>query len=168
VSAGLLLLAFVTLQRGAELLWARRNARRLIERGAVEVASGHYPVMVALHASWLSGLWWLAWDRPPDPVWAGAYLAVQAGRIWVLATLRERWTTRIIVLPDLETVTSGPYRFVDHPNYLVVAAEIALLPLAFGLPAYALLFSILNALVLTVRVRAENAALGRRSGSTAA
>jgi methyltransferase len=164
VSAGLLLLAFVTLQRGAEVLWARRNARRLIERGAVEVAPGHYPVMVALHAAWLAGLWWLAWDRPPDPVWAGAYLAVQAGRIWVLVTLRERWTTRIVVLPNAKPVSSGPYRFVDHPNYLVVAAEIALLPLAFGLTAYALVFSLLNALVLAVRVRAENAALGRRSG----
>ena len=138
VSAGLLLLAFVTLQRGAELLWARRNARRMIERGAVEVAPRPLPrhggaARLMAVRSLVAG----AGIGRRTRFGPALISHVQVGRFWVLATLRGRWTTRIIVLPDLELVTAGPYRFVDHPNYLVVAAEIALLPLAFGLPAYA-------------------------------
>jgi methyltransferase len=165
VSASLLLLAFVALQRGGELIWARRNTQRLKARGGVEVASGHYPLIVAVHAAWLAGLWWLAWDRPVSPGWLSAYVALQLARFWILATLGERWTTRIIVLPDAPLVSAGPYRFIDHPNYLVVAAEIAVLPLAFGLPHYAVMFSILNAVVLVIRIRAENAALRGSSRS---
>jgi methyltransferase len=168
MNAGLLLLAFVTLQRGGELIWARRNTRRLRARGAVEVAPGHYPLIVAVHAVWLLGLWWLAWDRPLSIFWASVYIALQIIRFWILVTLGERWTTRIIVLADAPLVRTGPYRFVDHPNYLVVAAEIAVLPLAFGLVGYAVLFSILNALVLTIRIRAENTALRRQRRPAAA
>jgi len=106
-------------------------------------------------------LWWLALDRPVDPLWLALFVLIEIGRIWVLASLGRRWTTRIIVLPDTPLVRRGPYRFVSHPNYVVVAAEIAVLPLVFGLWPVALIFSLLNAAVLTVRIRAENRALGR-------
>jgi methyltransferase len=153
------LLSFVTLQRLAELVYARRNTAALLARGAREIASEHYPYMVAMHAVWLIGLWFLAAGRPISPVWFVVFMVLQGLRIWVLATLKGRWTTRIIVLPGAALVTSGPYRFLSHPNYAVVIGEIAALPLAFGLPLYALIFSLLNAAILTVRIRAENAAL---------
>jgi methyltransferase len=115
--------------------------------------------MVALHAAWLAGLWLLAWDRSPDPTWVSAYAAVQAARIWVLATLGDRWTTRIVVLPGASLIRGGPYRFLAHPNYAVVALEVAVLPLAFGLTGYAVVFSILNTGILAIRIGAENDAL---------
>ncbi|HEY3696407.1 isoprenylcysteine carboxyl methyltransferase family protein [Phenylobacterium sp.] len=152
-------LALVTLQRLGELALANRNTRRLLARGGVESAPRHYPVIVGLHAAWLAGLWALGRDRPVSLPWLGLFLALQVLRIWVIASLGGRWTTRIITLPGEAPVRCGPYRFLPHPNYLVVAGEIAVLPLALGLPAYAAVFSALNAGVLWVRVRAENAAL---------
>ncbi|MBX5170656.1 hypothetical protein HJB84_12420 [Rhizobium sp. NZLR1b] len=153
------LLTFVTLQRLAELALARRNTAALLAKGAREVAAEHYPVMVALHTAWIIGLWLLASGRPVEPFWFAVFMALQALRLWVLATLKGRWTTRIIVLPGAPLITSGPYRFFQHPNYAIVVGEIAALPLAFGLPFYAIGFSLLNALVLYIRVKAENAAL---------
>ncbi|MEF0942890.1 isoprenylcysteine carboxyl methyltransferase family protein [Rhizobium sp. BR 362] len=155
------LLTFVTLQRLAELLHARRNTAALLARGAREIAPEHYPYMVAMHAAWLVGLWLLAADRPVSPFWFVVFMVLQGLRVWVLATLKGRWTTRIIVLPGAALVTNGPYRFLSHPNYAVVVGEIAVLPLAFGLPLYAAVFSLLNAAVLAIRIRAENAALRR-------
>jgi methyltransferase len=155
----IVLLLFVTLQRLAELLYARRNTVLLLAKGAREVGAGHYPYMVLLHTVWLAGLWVMAPDRPVNLAWFAVFVVLQLLRVWVLATLKERWTTRIIVLPDAALVRSGPYRLMRHPNYAIVAGEIAALPLAFGLPLYALVFSILNGIVLTVRIRAENAAL---------
>lgn len=154
-----LVLVLVTLQRLGELVLARRNTRRLFARGAVEVAPEHYGLIVAVHAAWLAGLWWLAPEGVPHPVWLAAFVGLQLLRLWVLASLGERWTTRIIVLPGAPLVQRGPYRFVSHPNYAVVVGEIAALPLAFGLPGFALAFSLLNAAALAVRVRAEGAAL---------
>lgn len=153
------LLGFVTVERVAELALARRNTLRLLERGAREAAPAHYPLIVALHAAWLCGLWLLAWDRPIRLVWLALFAVVQGLRFWVLATLGERWTTRILVLPGAPLVKTGPYRYLNHPNYVVVIAEIAILPLVFGLAWYALVFSILNAFVLAIRITAENAAL---------
>ena len=152
-------LAFVTLQRAAELALAARNTGRLLARGALEAGAGHYPLIVALHAAWLAGLWLLGRDRPVALPWLALFAALQVLRLWVLMTLGERWTTRILVMRGAPLVRHGPYRFLAHPNYAVVAAEIAVLPLALGLPWYALAFSVLNAAVLTVRIRAENAAL---------
>jgi methyltransferase len=155
----LAVLAFVTAERLAELFLARRNTARLLGRGAKEIAPAHYPLIVVLHAAWLGGLWLLAWNRPVHWAWLALFAVLQILRLWVLATLRERWTTRIVILPGAPLVKTGPYRFLNHPNYAVVVGEIAVLPLVFGLPWYALAFSILNGLVLAVRVRAENAAL---------
>ena len=159
MTGAVLLLALVTAERLAELWWARRNTARLLAQGAVEHAPGHYPLIVALHALWLAGLWILGWDRPIVIGWLVVCIALQAARLWVLATRGERWTTRIIVLPGAALVRRGPYRFVSHPNYLVVAGEIAVLPLCLGLAWYAVIFSLANAAVLAIRIRAESAAL---------
>ena len=158
----IVILAFVTLQRLAELALARRNSRALLAQGAREEGAGHYPLIVALHAAWLITLWLLAPQRAILWPLVALFLLLQIGRLWVLATLGPRWTTRIIVLPGAPLVTGGPFRFVRHPNYLVVAAEIAVLPLAFGLWEAALIFSLLNAAVLAIRIRAENRALARK------
>lgn len=159
MSPATLLLALVTAGRLGELWLAQRNTAALLAAGAREVAPGHYPLIVLLHSLWLAGLWWLGWDQPLAPVWLAAFLVLQGLRVWVLATLGRRWTTRIIVLPDETLVAAGPYRFVAHPNYLVVMGEIAVLPLCLGLPWFALVFSAANAAVLTIRIRAESAAL---------
>ena len=154
-----IVLALVTLQRMTELVIARRNTARLLAQGAVETAAGHYPLIVAVHTLWLGALWWQA---PGEPIiWSLLilFLLLQMGRVWVLVTLGRRWTTRIIILPGAPLVTKGPFRFVRHPNYLVVIGEIAVLPLAFGLWETALIFTALNALALFVRIRAENQAL---------
>ena len=161
MTLNLIILAFVTLQRLGELWLSNRNTRRLLARGAIEHAPGHYPLIVAVHASWLAALWWLAPLRPIDGFWLAFFVLVELGRIWVLASLRHRWTTRIIVMPGAQLVRRGPYRFIDHPNYWVVTGEIAVLPLVFGLWKTAIVFSLLNAGVLFIRITAENRALGR-------
>ena len=153
------ILAFVTVQRLGELLLARRNTARLLARGGVEHAPRHYLLIVALHATWLAGLWAVAWHRPVDLAWLAVYAVLQVLRAWTLWSLGSRWTTRIITVPGETLVRRGPYRFVPHPNYLVVAGEIAVLPLVFHLWAYAVVFSLANALVLAIRIRAENRAL---------
>jgi methyltransferase len=160
-----IILAFVTIQRIAELVLSVRNTEALRARGAVEFAPGHYPLMVLLHAAWLGGLWILARDLPANGVLIGIYAALQLLRIWVIAVLGDRWTTRIIVLPREPLVRTGPYRFLNHPNYFVVVAEIALLPLVFGLVEYAVIFSLANALLLMWRIRAEDRALANRQGA---
>lgn len=154
-----LLLAVVTLERLAELWLARRNTRALMSKGAVEVAPGHYPLIVLLHAAWLAGLWLLGWQQSVGTGWLVIFMLLQVLRVWVLMTLGPRWTTRIIVQPGLPLVVKGPYRLLSHPNYVVVVGEIAVLPLCLGLPWYALAFSLANAAVLTIRIRAEDAAL---------
>jgi methyltransferase len=157
----ILILALVTLQRLGELWLSKRNTARLLTKGAREHSRGHYPLIVAVHAAWLAALWLLALPRPVDGFWLAMFVLIELARIWVLASLGPRWTTRIIVLPGEPLVRRGPYRFVNHPNYLVVVAEIATLPLVFGLWQVALIFSGLNAAILAVRIRAENAALAR-------
>ena len=154
-----IILLLVTAERLGELWLARRNTTALLKQGAFEVAPQHYTLIVLLHGFWLAGLWVLGWDKPVNLAWLMVFLILQVLRIWVLATLGRRWTTRIIVLKSLPLVTTGPYRWLTHPNYVVVVGEIAVLPLCLGLPWYALAFSLANAAVLTVRIRAENAAL---------
>jgi methyltransferase len=159
VTLNIVILALVTLERLFELRLARRNTARLLSKGAREHAAGHYPLIVAVHGLWLASLWWLARSRPIDGFWLALFVLIELARAWVLITLGPRWTTRIIVLANATLVRTGPYRFVNHPNYWVVAAEIAVLPLAFALWQVALVFTLVNAAVLTVRIRAENEAL---------
>jgi methyltransferase len=159
VILSIVLLSLVTLQRIAEVLIAGRNTRRLLARGGYEVGAGHYPFLVALHALWLLGLWVFGWDRHVSTFWLWVFAALQVLRAWVLATLRDRWTTRIILVPGEPLVRRGPYRIMAHPNYAVVVGEILVLPLAFGLLWFGLIVSALNAAVLYVRVRIESRGL---------
>ena len=112
-----------------------------------------------MHALWLASLWIFGATRMIDPTWLAIFLSLQVLRVWTLMTLGPRWTTRIIVLPGAPLVSNGPYRFVSHPNYLVVVGEIAALPLCLGLPWIALIFSAANAILLSIRIRAETIAL---------
>jgi methyltransferase len=159
VTSAELILAIVTLQRAGELLISSYNTHKLTARGAVEVASRHYPLIVAVHAGWLISLWVLGRGQPVNTIALLVYLALQGLRFWVMWTLGARWTTRIIVLPGQSLVSAGPYRFLSHPNYAVVAGEIAVLPLALGLPLLAAVFTVLNAAVIAIRIAAENRAL---------
>lgn len=164
---GWLLLA-VALERGVELVVSARNARRAFDRGAVEVGQGHYRVMKLLHTAFLlacaAEVAFLGRPFPGALGWAalGAVAGAQALRWWAVAALGVRWNTRVIVWPDLAPVTGGPYRFVRHPNYVAVVVEIAALPLVHGAWATAVVFSVLNVLLLVVRIRAEETALGPR------
>ncbi|MGZ2449398.1 methyltransferase [Rhizobium ruizarguesonis] len=137
----------------------RRNTQALLARGAVEVAAGRYPLIVFLHFAWIAGLWRFAWNTPIRLEWLVIFAVFQVARLWTLFTLGRRWITRIIVVPGEVLVAEGPYRFVRHPNYVVVVGEIATLPLCIGLSSLALLFSVANAMVLTIRIRAEDDAL---------
>lgn len=161
--AGALLL-YVTLERLFELVLSRRNARALLAEGAYEVGRGHYPLIVGVHVLWLLALWalWLLGHAAFQWLPAILYLLVQGLRFWTVASLGVFWTTRIIVVPQAPLVVTGPYRFLRHPNYVVVVLEIALLPLALGSWPLALGFSIANAGVLYLRIRTEEAALARR------
>jgi methyltransferase len=159
VTAAALLLGLVTAERIAELFLARRNTAALMVKGALEFAPGHYPAIVLMHALWLASLWIFGATRMIDPVWLAVFLALQVVRVWTLMTLGPRWTTRIIVLPGAPLESRGPYRLVSHPNYLVVVGEIAALPLCLGLPWIALVFSAANAILLSIRIRAETIAL---------
>jgi methyltransferase len=159
VSLTTVILALVTLQRLGELVLARHNTRALLARGGLEIGARHYPLIVAVHAAWLIALWMFGRDQEVDLLALALFIVLQGLRVWVLVTLGARWTTRIIVLPGEKLVAAGPYRYLSHPNYVVVAAEIAVLPLALHLPAIAMLFTILNAIVLTIRIRAETRAL---------
>ena len=154
-----IILACVTLQRLAELVLARRNTQILLARGAHEIGARHYPLIVLLHTSWLVTLWLSVGDRPANWWALGPFIALQPLRLWVLLSLKERWTTRIIVLENAPLVAAGPYRFLSHPNYLIVALEIPLLPLSFGLIWQAVAFSVANLILLALRIRVETSAL---------
>ena len=150
----------VALQRLAEMAYARRNAQRLLAAGGVEHGAGHYPLLVALHAGWLVALFVsVPAQAPADWALLGLYGLLQLGRLWVIASLGGRWTTRVIVVPGAPLVTRGPYRFLRHPNYLVVALEIPVLPLAFGAWHIALAFGLANLALLAHRIRVEQRAL---------
>ena len=157
------ILGVVVLQRGVELIYASHNAKTLKSQGGVEYGRTHYRVMVLLHASWLVVI---ALRIPHDPAirWLPSLVfgVLQALRIWVIVSLGPFWTTRIITVPDAPLVRRGPYRYLRHPNYLVVAGEIAALPLVFGQRAVAVVFSLLNLMMLAWRIRTENAALAPR------
>ena len=155
----LAVLGFVTLLRLGELVYARANTKRLLAQGGHEVGAAHYPLIVVMHAAWLIGLWALAWNRAVSLPWLAVFVVIEVARVWVLASIGRRWTTRIIIVPGETLVRKGPYKFFPHPNYAVVVAELAVLPMVFGLWWFALLFTALNAGVLWIRIRAENSAL---------
>lgn len=164
-----LAVALVAVQRLLELALSRRNERRVRARGAVERGRGHYPLMVALHASWLLSTLVEGLLRGPDlpaywPVPLAAFLLAQPLRYWAIFSLGDNWNTRILVIPGAKLMRRGPYRYLNHPNYLVVVVEIVAFPLIFGAWVSALVFSALNALLLYVRIREENRALRELAG----
>ena len=159
-------LFFVVAQRGLELLYAGANTRRALARGGIEIAAQQYPWIVALHVAWIASmLIFIPRAAEPNLFLLGLYALLQLARIWSIASLGPYWTTRIITFPDRPLVARGPYRFLRHPNYLVVACEIAVLPLAFGAWQIAALFTALDAIVLSARIRDENHALDARAGT---
>lgn len=153
-----LFIAFLVVQRLSELAIARRNTARLLAEGAREVAPGHYPLIVALHTAWLLSIVWFGYDEPILWSWLVVFAVLQGLRLWILGTLGRRWTTRIIVT-DEPLVVEGPFRYLRHPNYTLVVAEIFVAPMVLGLTGVALVFTVLNALVLFIRIRAEDRAL---------
>jgi methyltransferase len=159
VTSAEFILGIVTLQRAGELVVSSHNTGKLVARGAVEVAPRHYKLIVAIHAAWLISLWLFGRDQSVNIPALLVYLVLQGFRFWVMWTLGARWTTRIIVLPQHSLVSVGPYRLLSHPNYAVVAGEIAMLPLVLNLPLLAAIFTILNAAGLAIRIPAENRAL---------
>jgi methyltransferase len=167
-----LLVALVAVERLAELVVARRNERWSRERGAVEAGAAHYPVMVLLHTGLLVGavLEVALGDRPFLPALGWPMLAVvvaaQALRWWCIATLGHQWNTRVLVVPGLDRVTGGPYRFLSHPNYVAVVLEGAALPLVHTAWLTAVVFSVLNAVLLSVRISIENRALRQLATAT--
>ena len=158
-------LGVVALQRLFELAYARCNTARLRRLGAVEADAGGYSLYVLLHAGWLASLAALVPAATPAnwPL-VGVFALLQLGRIWVIVSLGRYWTTRIITLPDAPLVRTGPFRYLRHPNYLLVVAEIALLPLAFGAVAIAATFSGLNLVLIARRIRIEERVLAPRRG----
>ncbi len=164
-----LAVALVTVQRLFELVLARRNERRARTRGAVERGQRHYLLIVALHSLWLISTLIEGLLRGPElpafwPVPLALFLLVQPLRYWAIFSLGERWNTKILVLPGEKPVRRGPYRYLDHPNYVVVVVEILTLPLIFGAWITALVFTVLNAAILSIRIREENRALSEFSG----
>jgi len=163
VTAVYWILAAVALQRLLELVYAARNTRRLKARGAVEIGANHYPLFILLHGSWLISLAILVpADTQPNWWLIAAFAVFQGLRVWVVATLGPYWTTRIITLPQAPLVRRGPFRWVRHPNYMVVICEIALLPLAFGAVELAVIYSALNLALIAYRIRIEERALAPR------
>jgi methyltransferase len=156
------ILALVAGQRLGELVLAEHNTRLLLAEGGREVGRRHYPLIIALHGAWLAAI---AMTTPlatqPNWILIGVFVVLQALRVWVVATLGRYWTTRIITI-DAPLVRSGPFRFVRHPNYLIVTAEIAVLPLAFGDWVVAIVWSLANAALLFHRIRVERRALAPR------
>ncbi|HEU4361143.1 MAG TPA: isoprenylcysteine carboxyl methyltransferase family protein [Mycobacterium sp.] len=161
-----LLIAAVGIERLVELLLSQRNARWAFAHGGVEFGRGHYPAMVTVHAGLLAGCLTEVWAAPRGFIaWLGwpalaVVAASQALRWWCIATLGRRWNTRVIVIPGAPLVRRGPYRWLHHPNYVAVTAEGLALPLVHTAWLTAAGFTVANALILTVRLRVENTALG--------
>ncbi len=162
-----IVLGLVALQRLLELLYSARNTRRLLAGGGVESGAVQYPFFILLHAAWLASMA-IFIPAATIPNWnlIALYALLQPFRIWTIAALGPRWTTRLITLPGAPRVRRGPYRLFRHPNYIIVCAEIAILPLAFGAREIAILFSFLNAALLSWRIRLEERALFEASAST--
>ena len=161
--------ALVALQRLLELALSRRHERLLLARGAIERGREHYPLIVTLHVLWLLSTLVEGLLRGPElptlwPIPLALFLLVQPLRYWAILSLGDYWNTRILVVPGAELVRRGPYRYFRHPNYVVVVVEIAAFPLIFGSWVTALVFSMLNAALLYVRIKEENRALAQLAG----
>ncbi len=163
MSEAVILLTFLTAHRLGELVIANINTKNLLATGAREIGANHYKYMVLLHGSWLIALWVFGQENEVSKFWLVIFIVLQLGRLWVLGTLKSRWTTRIIIPQNASLVTTGPFRFFKHPNYLVVIGEIAVVPLALGLWWLAVIYTVLNGAMLWVRIGVENSGLNTAS-----
>ncbi|WP_298861579.1 isoprenylcysteine carboxylmethyltransferase family protein [uncultured Sulfitobacter sp.] len=157
-TATILFLGFIIVQRLSELVIAKRNTAKLMARGAYEVGANHYPVMVAMHSTWIACLVIFGFDEKVAYGWLAIFGVLQVMRVWVLGSLGSRWTTRIIILEE-PLVVRGPFKYVSHPNYMLVVAEIVVAPMVLGLWWVAVVFTVLNAAMLWVRIGVEHKAL---------
>lgn len=159
----ILFISFVVFQRLLELVVARGNEKWARAQGAVEYGKEHYPVIVLLHTSFLIAMIAEYYLSPVtylfNPTFLFVFLGLICLKIWVIASLGKYWNTKILRIPNVQLVNKGPYKYVKHPNYLIVIAEIAIIPLVFHLYYTAMVFSLLNAAMLFVRIRVENRAL---------
>jgi methyltransferase len=158
------LVVFIAVERLLEFTVAQRNTARLRSAGALEFGRAHFPFIIALHVTWLAALWFLGRHQNVDRFLLTIFILLQVARLWVILSLGPHWTTRIIVMPGAPLVSCGPYRLMRHPNYAIVVAEIGVVPLALGLPVFAVVFSLMNAALLFWRILIENAALKMASG----
>jgi methyltransferase len=157
-TATALFLGFIIVQRLSELVIAKRNTARLLTKGAYEVGASHYPVMVGMHSAWISCLIIFGFDESVAFGWLALFAVLQIFRLWVLGSLGIRWTTRIIILEE-PLVVRGPFKYFSHPNYMLVVAEIIVAPMVLGLVWVAVVFTVLNAAMLWVRIGVEHKAL---------
>lgn len=157
-TAALIFLGFIIVQRLSELVIAKRNTANLLARGAYEVGATHYPVIVAMHSAWIACLLIFGYDKTVAFGWLAVFAVLQVFRIWILGSLGGRWTTRIIILEE-PLVVRGPFKYFSHPNYMLVVAEIIVAPMVLGLVWVAIVFTVLNAAVLWVRIGVEQKAL---------
>jgi methyltransferase len=157
-TATLFFLGFIIVQRLSELVIAKRNTARLLAKGAYEVGAAHYPVMVAMHSAWIACLLIFGYDETVALGWLAVFTVLQILRVWILGSLGGRWTTRIIVLEE-PLVVRGPFKYFSHPNYMLVVAEIIVAPMVLGLVWVAVVFTVLNAAMLWVRIGVEHKAL---------
>lgn len=155
-----LFIGFIIVQRLAELVLAASNTRRLLQNGAREYGAGHYPFMVAIHVAWIAALIAFGAGNSISMGWLIVFIILQFFRVWVLVSLGRRWTTRIIVTGE-PLIKQGIYAYVRHPNYWVAFAEIVVAPLVLGLYWVAAVFAILKAVILYVRIKAEDEALSQ-------
>ncbi|QJB70748.1 hypothetical protein HF685_08050 [Parasphingorhabdus halotolerans] len=150
-------LIYIVAQRLSELVYANHNTRRLLAEGGKEFGADHYQYFIFLHSAWLAIIFLMVDPlRPIGLVMLAVFIGTQILRVWTLASIGRWWTTRIISAPHFDRVNRGPYKFLSHPNYTVVVLEIAIIPLMLGLPWVALVFSILNAILLRHRIKVEN------------
>jgi methyltransferase len=160
----LALFSLIILQRLMELRIAKRNETWMKAQGAIEFGSRHYRYLVLMHLCFFISLLTekIALNKGMSPLWPvifGIFLLAQTVRVWALLSLGRFWNTKIIVLPNAEVVLNGPYRYIKHPNYLVVAVELAVIPLLFGAYLTAIIFSIVNAIMMFIRIPEEEYAL---------
>lgn len=160
----LIIISIVIIQRLIELFVAKRNEKWMLSQGAFEAGAAHYPVMVAMHITFFASLLIevTVFDRPLSPIWLLfliVFILAQAFRVWCLYSLGKFWNTKIIILPGANVIQKGPYRFIRHPNYVVVAIELLVLPLLFSAYFTAVIFTLLNIGMLSIRIPVEEKAL---------
>ena len=158
--ATLLFLGFIIAQRLSELVVAKRNTACLLDKGAYEVGAEHCPIMVGMHSLWIAGLLFLGYDESVAYGWIAIFAVLQMFRTWVLGTLGSRWTTRVIILPE-PLVIAGPFKYLKQLNYILVVAEIIVAPIVLSLTWVALVFTVLNAAMLYVRIGVDEKELSK-------